>query len=159
MANVTMDAKDTINAKQGEAYAIVDGNRYLLMQLKNINATFEKTKSEVKIAGRLSTGHKTTGWNGTGSATMYYGSPIFRQLAKKYKATGQDIYFDIQITNDDPESDAGRQTIILKGCNLDSIPLVLFGPGTDDAAEEDMDFTFEDFEMPEEFKLLLGVTI
>ncbi len=155
--NVKMLAKDCINAKLAECFVTIEGNRYLFMQVKKIEAKFEKKKSSFGIVGKTGAGHKTTGWEGTGSATIWYGSPIFKQLLKRFKETGEDIYFDMQITNDDPNSAAGRQTIILKDCNTDGGILASFDGDSDDPLEEDIDFTFEDFEMPEEFKLLLGM--
>ena len=73
----------------------------------------------------------------------------------QYKDTGEDVYFDIQITNEDPTSKVGRQTIILIDCNIDGGTLAKFG-ADDDYLDEEMDFTFEDFKMPEAFKHLDG---
>lgn len=36
------------------------------------------------------------------------------------------MYFDIQITNEDPTNGVGRQTVILKDCNLDGGILAKF---------------------------------
>ena len=49
--NITMKAKDAINAKLAEVYATIDGNRYNIMQMINFEANFEKTKSEVSTTG------------------------------------------------------------------------------------------------------------
>ena len=67
-----------------------------------------------------------------------------------------DIYFDIQITNEDPTTSVGRQTIILKDCNLDGGILAKFDADAE-YLDEDVDFTFEDVEMPEKFNLLAGM--
>ncbi|CUH95877.1 hypothetical protein P22_1963 [Propionispora sp. 2/2-37] len=152
----TMRAKDVIAAKLASCYATIDGNRYLLMQAKSLEAKVEKDKQEVAILGRTGKGHKTVSWNGTGSMTIYNNTSMFTKLLKTYKDTGQDFYFDIQITNEDPTSDAGRQTIILKDCNLDSGVIAAFD-ADGDWLEQDVDFTFEDFEMPEEFNQLDGM--
>jgi len=50
---------------------------------------------------------------------FHFNTSVFRELLLRYKNTGQDVYFDIQITNEDPTSEVGRQTIILKDCNMD----------------------------------------
>ena len=100
-------------------------------------------------------GNKTTGWKGTGSATFHYNTSIFRKMMLDYKRTGRDTYFDIQITNEDPTSSAGRQTIILEDCNIDGGILAKFDADSE-YLDEDMDFTFEDFSMPEKFKNLKG---
>ena len=157
MNNITMKAKDSISAKLAECFVTVGSNRYNFMQAINLEANFEKTKSEVPILGKTGRGHKSTGWNGTGSATFHYNTSIFRQMMEDFKNTGNDIYFDIQITNDDPTSAAGRQTVVLVGCNIDGGILAKFDADNDDYLDEDMDFTFEDFKIPEKFSLLEGM--
>ena len=157
MNNITMKAKYSISAKLAECFVTVGSNRYNFMQAINLEANFEKTKSEVPILGKTGRGHKSTGWNGTGSATFHYNTSIFRQMMEDFKNTGNDVYFDIQITNDDPTSAAGRQTVVLVGCNIDGGVLAKFDADNDDYLDEDMDFTFEDFKIPEKFSLLEGM--
>lgn len=157
MSNITMKAKDSISAKLAECFVTVGNNRYNFMQAINLEANFEKTKSEVPILGKTGKGHKSTGWNGTGSATFHYNTSIFRQMMEDFKNTGNDLYFDIQITNEDPTSAAGRQTVVLVGCNIDGGVLAKFDADNDDYLDEDMDFTFEDFKIPEKFNLLDGM--
>lgn len=157
MNNITMKAKDSISAKLAECFVTVGNNRYNFMQAINLEANFEKTKSEVPILGKTGRGHKSTGWNGIGSATFHYNTSIFRQMMEDFKNTGNDVYFDIQITNDDPTSAAGRQTVVLVGCNIDGGILAKFDADNDDYLDEDMDFTFEDFKIPEKFSLLEGM--
>ena len=155
MAN-TMNAKDAITASLAECFVTIENVRYNFMQCINLEASFEKTKTEVPILGKTGKGNKSTGWSGTGSATFHYNTSIFRMLMLRYKETGEDIYFDIQITNEDPTSSVGRQTVILKDCNVDGGILAKFD-ADGEYLDEDMDFTFEDFEMPETFSLLAGM--
>ncbi len=152
----SMNAKDAISASQAECFVTIEGNRYNFMQAINLEANVEKTKSEIPILGRTGKGNKTTGWKGTGSATFHYNTSIFRQLLYRYKETGEDVYFDIQVTNEDPASSVGRQTVILKDCNVDGGILAKFDADAE-YLDEDMDFTFEDWEMPEVFKMLTGM--
>lgn len=153
--NVTMKAKDTISAALAECFVTIGSRRYNLMQAINLEATFEKNKAEVPILGKTGKGNKATGWKGTGSATFHYNTSIFRQMMIDYKETGQDTYFEIQITNEDPTSEVGRQTMILKDCNIDGGVLAKFDADSE-YLDEDMDFTFEDFAMPESFANLTG---
>ena len=155
MGNI-MHARDTISASLAECFVTIDGNRYNFMQAINLEANFEKNKTEVPILGKTGKGNKSTGWKGSGSATFHYNTSIFRELMYEYKNTGKDIYFDIQVTNEDPTSTVGRQTVILKDCNLDGGILTKFDADAE-YLDEDMDFTFEDFEMPEKFKLIEGM--
>lgn len=151
-----MNAKDTISASLAECFVTIEGNRYNFMQAINLEAQFTKNKSEIPILGKTGKGNKATGWSGSGSATFHYNTSIFRELAYRYKQTGEDVYFDIQITNFDPTSSVGRQTVILKDCNLDGGLLAKFDADAE-YLDEDMDFTFEDFEIPEKFNLLEGM--
>lgn len=151
-----MRGKDTVSASLAECYATIDGKRYNLMQAISLEAKFEKTKTEVPILGKTGKGNKSTGWKGTGSATFHYNTSIFRELLYKFKETGEDTYFDIQVTNEDPTSSVGRQTVILKDCNVDGGVLAKFDADAE-YLDEDMDFTFEDFELPEKFSLLDGM--
>lgn len=152
----TMNAKDSVSASLAECFITIEGNRYNFMQAINLEAKIEKTKSEVPILGKTGKGNKTTGWKGTGSATFHYNTSIFRQLLYQYKETGKDVYFDIQVTNEDPTSDAGRQTVIIKGCNIDGGILTKFDADAE-YLDEELDFTFEDWEMPETFRVLPGM--
>ena len=156
MSNVIMKARDTLSAKLAECFVTIDGNRYNFMQAINLEAKFEKNKTTVPILGKTGVGNKATGWSGSGSATFHYNTSIFRQLLLQYKKTGEDIYFDIQRSNEDPTSAAGRQTVILVDCNMDGGILAKFD-ADGDYLNEDMDFTFEDFKIPESFELLDGM--
>jgi hypothetical protein len=151
-----MNAEDAISGSLGECYVTIEENRYQFMQAINLEAKMEKTKSEIPILGRTGKGNKTTGWKGTGSATFHYNTSIFRQLLYIYKKTGRDIYFDMQVTNEDPTSTVGNQTIILKGCNINGGILAKFDADAE-YLDEDMDFTFEDWEMPNAFSMLTGM--
>lgn len=151
-----MNAKDSVSAALAKCFVTIEGKRYELMQAINLEAKIEKSKSEVPILGKTGKGNKATGWKGTGNATFHYNTSLFRKMLKQYKNTGEDIYFDIQVTNEDPSSSVGRQTILLKDCNLDGGILTKFDADAE-YLDESIDFTFEDFEMPEEFTMLQGM--
>ena len=152
----SMNAKDAVSASLAECFITIEGNRYNFMQAINLEASIEKTKSEIPILGRTGKGNKTTGWKGSGSATFHYNTSIFREQLYRYKETGQDAYFDIQISNEDPTSSVGRQTIVLKDCNVDGGILAKFDADAE-YLDEELDFTFEDWEMPEQFSHLQGM--
>lgn len=153
--NVTMKARDAVSATLAECYVTIGTRRYNFMQAINLEAKFEKNKTEIPILGKTGKGNKTSGWKGTGSATFHYNTSVFRQMMLQYKETGEDIYFEIQISNEDPTSAVGRQTMILVDCNIDGGILAKFD-ADGEYLDEDMDFTFEDFKMPETFDNLDG---
>ena len=151
-----MHAREAVSAALAECFITLEGTRYNFMQAINLEASMEKSKTEVPILGKTGKGNKATSWSGSGSATFHYNTSIFRKVMKKFKETGEDVYFDIQITNEDKTSTVGRQTIILKDCNIDSLPLAKFD-ADGEYLEDEFDFTFEDWEMPEEFTVLDGM--
>ena len=156
MSNVTMKSKDTISGSLAECFVTIKGKRYNFMQAINFEAKFERNKTEVPILGKTGKGNRTTGWKGTGSATFHYNTSIFREMMLQYKNTGKDVYFEMQVTNEDPTSSAGRQTIVFLDCNIDGGILAKFDADAE-YLDEEMDFTFDDFEMPEKFKMLSGM--
>lgn len=154
----TMAARNAVSAKMAECYVTIDGQRYNFMSAINVEVKFEKTKTEVPILGRMNRGHKATSSSITGSAEFHLNTSIWRELAYKFQERGEDVYFDMQITNEDiTASDIGRQTIILYDCNWDSLTLAAFDADSDDVLTESIDFTAERFEMPEKYTLMDGV--
>lgn len=156
MANAIMRARDTLSAKLAECFVTIDGTRYNFMQAINLEAKFEKNKTKVPILGKTGMGNKASGWSGSGKATFHYNTSVFRELMVRYKRTGEDIYFDMQISNEDPTSAAGRQTVVLTDCNINGGILAKFD-AKGDYLDEEMEFTFEDFKIPESFTLLDGM--
>ena len=156
MSRAIMNARDTLSAKMADCYITIENNRYNFMQAINIEANFEKSKTQVPILGNTGMGNKATGWSGSGSATFHYNTSIFRKLLQRYKDTGEDIYFDMQITNEDPTSRAGVQIVELIGCNIDGGVLAKFD-ADGEYLDESIDFTFEDFKIAQEFNKLEGM--
>ena len=156
MSNITMNAKDAISAKLAECYVTIEGRRYLLMQAKDFEAKFEKTKKEINILGKTGAGNKSTGRKGTGKMTIYKNTSIFDELMERYKNTGEDVYFDTQVTNEDPTSAAGVCSMIFKDCNINGGVLASFDVDGD-FLEQEVEFTFEDFSNPTKFNILAGM--
>jgi len=151
MSNLsTLNFKDTINGAEGRAYSTIDNNVELMFYLKKLSAKMEKKKAEGKTMGNRATQHKGNGWKGSGTLTIYYITSIFRKMMLEYIKTGRDTYFDIQVINEDPTSSVGKQTVVLKKVNIDSIELAKLDVDSE-AMEEEVPFTFEDVEVLDEF--------
>ncbi len=155
MSNVTMKARDTIAAKLAECYITIGSRRYNFMQMIDMEVTVDKSKTSVPRLGAIMVGHKSCGMEGKFSGTAHYNQSVMRQLLLDYKNSGADTYFEMQITNDDPTSNAGRQTMILYDCNTDGGVLAKFD-ADGEYLDEDIEGTFEDFSMPESFANLDG---
>ncbi len=77
-------------------------------------------------------------------------------MLMQYKNSGLETYFEIMVTNEDPTSAAGRQTVIFTGCSLDGGTLAKFD-ADGEYLDESIEGTFEDFYMPSVFKQLSGM--
>lgn len=152
----TMHARNAVSAKMAECYVTIEGQRYNFMSAINVEVTFEKEKIEVPILGRMNRGHKSTSASITGSAEFHLNTSIWRELAYRFQETGEDVYFEMQLTNEDPTTEIGRQTVILYDCNFDSILLAAFDADSDDVLTETIEFTAERFELPEKFAIMQG---
>lgn len=149
---MSFKSKDAISGKEGTAYLKVDGKNEELFCTKSIEAKIEIKKGSVKCIGRRMEGSKPTGMKGTGTFKFYYGFPLFSDIVKQYKETGKPLYFDMLITNSDAASEAGTQSVLIKDCSTDSVLLAKLDGDTDDPLEDEISFTFEDYEYIESFK-------
>ena len=157
MAQPIMNALDAIAGSQASAYiTLADGNRYCFMQLYSFESSMDINTTEVPILGKTGKGNKPAGWTGTWSGTAHYNQSIIRAMMLEYKKSGIMRPFDIQITNEDLTAAAGRQTIILKNCLTKGGILAKFDADSD-IRDEDIEGTFDDWEMPEQFTLLAGM--
>ena len=145
-----LKAGDTISGQEGRAYATINGQVEEMFYIRTLEATIEKQKTEVRTLGRRGVQHKASGWNGTGTMTIYYVTTLFRQLMLDYIRNGRDVYFDITIVNEDPTSSIGRQTVVLKGVNLDSVMAARLDTETE-VLDEEISFTFDDVDIMDSF--------
>lgn len=145
-----LNAGDTISGQEGKATAKINGEIRDMFYIKTLEATVEKNKQEVRTLGKRGVQHKTTGWSGTGSMTIYYVTSDFVRMAKEYIKNGVDTYFTITVENNDPTSTIGKQTTTLFHVNVDSIPVAKLDV-EDAVLEADLDFTFDDLDVLDEF--------
>ena len=147
---------DAIAGKQARAYITIDGQREELFYAKSLEATIEKNKVDVPVLGKTNTPQRSAGWSGSGTLTIYYVTSLFRRLMVEYAKTGRDFWFDLLVVNEDPQSSAGKQSVMLKNCNLDSVVIAQFDATSDDMLEEELPFTFSDVDLLDEFRPITG---
>lgn len=145
-----LNAGDTISGQEGKATAKINGEIKDMFYIKTLEATVEKNKEEVRTLGKRGVQHKTTGWSGTGSMTMYYVTSEFVRMAKDYIKNGVDTYFTVTIENNDPTSTIGKQTVVLYDVNIDNIPVTKLDV-ENNVLDCDLDFTFDDLDLVNEF--------
>ncbi|RJX40059.1 phage portal protein [Paenibacillus pinisoli] len=147
---------DAISGKQAKAYASINGRVEELFYAKSLEATIEKNKVDVPVLGKTNTPQRSAGWSGSGTMTIYYVTSVFRQLMRTYIQTGQDFWFDLMIVNEQPGSSTGKQVTHLLNCNLDSVIAARFDATSDDMLEEELPFTFNDYDITDQFNSING---
>ncbi len=152
----TMNAKDAISAKLASCYVTIGNERYLLMQAKNVEVKYEKDKQEVPILGRTTKGNKANGGKITGSCTIYHNTDLFTEMLAAYQDKGEDIYFDMVITNEDPSSSAGARSVTINDCNINGATVASFD-ADGEFLEQEMEFTAERFDIAKAFRVLDGM--
>ena len=156
MGNIAeMNPQDAVFGGLAECYVTIDGRRYNFMTMTEFESKWEVNIADGPILGKVGMGHKAAGGSGTWSGTAHYNQSVLREMADKYQKTGILPYFEIQVSNEDPVSKAGRQTIIHRGCLCDSFTLAKFASG-EDILDEELSGTFESWDMPEKFNELEG---
>jgi hypothetical protein len=156
MATPIMESKDAIYGSTAQCFITIDGRRFNFMHMTEFESKWEVNITEVPILGKVGMGHKAAGGKGTWSGTAHYNQSHFRAIANGYQKTGVMPYFEIQVTNEDPTSAAGRQTIIHYDCLCDSFTLAKFQAG-EEILDEELSGTFERWDMPETFTELSGM--
>lgn len=151
----TLKAWDAINGALGTCYANINGNKEEMLYVKNIEAKIKKNKREIKVLGQTGMKHKATGWTGSGTMTIYYSTTKFREMMMEYIKTGKDVYFDIVIENKDESSQIGRQTIVLKQVNIDTMIMAKLDINSTELDEE-ISFTFNDVNILNSFQPIVG---
>lgn len=150
-----MKAGDAVSGSLAECFFTIDGKRRLLMRLIDFEAKWSVNIAEIPILGKVGKGHKAAGGSGEWSGTAHFNQSELRDMLLQYKNTGRMLYFDIQVTNEDPTSTVGRQTVILRDCLLESGVLAKFDADAE-YLDEELSGTFEDWDMPERFTPLAG---
>lgn len=142
--------RDALNGKEGRAFCTINGKQVEMFGLTKLQLDYSLEESDFKVVGTRLVQKKTTGISLTGSMTLYYGTPEFKQLVQNYVKTGELPYFTMQITNDDPASSVGVQTVAIYNVKLTSGVLAILDAESD-VLTEDVSFSFTSFELLSEF--------
>lgn len=138
--------RDALNGKEGTAVITVDGRNVRLFQLKKLQTDAEFQESDFKVVGTRVVQKKTTGVTYTGTMSIYYGTPEFIEMVKEYAKTGKMPYITLQVTNDDPSTSVGVQTVVYYNVKLQKVPLSILDADAEYLAV-DVSFSFTGFEI------------
>lgn len=138
--------RDALNGKQGSAFMTIDGQNIEMFGMKKFQSDAEFQESDFKVVGTTLVQKKTTGVSLTGSMTIYYGTPHFLKLLQDYIKTGKLPYFTLQITNDDPATSVGTQTVVLYNVKLQKLPVAMLDADAD-FLEMEVSFSYTSLEV------------
>lgn len=123
--------QDALNGKAGKAFATINGKNVEMFGLKKFQSDAEFQEADFVVVGTDITQKKTKGVTLSGSATVYYGTPVFLEMLQEYLKTGRLPYFTFQITNEDKGSTVGRQVVALYNVKLTKVPVAILDDGVD----------------------------
>lgn len=143
--------QDAPNGKEGKGFMTINGEIHELFSMKNFQTDAEFQESDFKVVGSRLVQKKTTGVSLTGKMTIYYGSPYFLKILVEYLKTGRLPLFTLQITNDDPATSIGTQTVVYYNVKLQKIPISKLDSDADHLDME-VSFSFTHLEVLDYFK-------
>ena len=133
-------AKDTVNGAEGKIFVTIDGKNMEVACMRNITTNAEIQSNGMRVIGTRTIQNKNNGAKLTGTGNIYYGTNLFTNMVLQYIQTGVMPEFDIQITNNDPATSIGTQSMAYYGCTLTgTIPLSILN---DEEAMLNYDFNF-----------------
>ena len=122
---------DALNGKEGSAFMTINGRNIEMFGMKKFQSDAEFQEADFKVVGTRLVQKKTTGVSLTGSMTIYYGTPHFLRLLQEYIKTGRLPYFTLQITNEDPSTSVGTQTVVFYNVKLQKLPVAMLDADAD----------------------------
>ena len=136
----TFEDNDVINGSWGEVW--VD-NDYMA-QATALEATIKFIKTDVPQTGRLNSGKKVTGIEGSGTLKLNHASSYFKKRILTDIKNGKNTPCTIISNLDDPTVN-GNERVKLTNCTFDEVKLVDWGANK--LGEESIPFTFTTAEM------------
>lgn len=154
MANV-IRGNDTIRGTDVTFTIEIDGERHDFIFATQWETTADFNKDDVPRIGTRIVAKKNGTITLSGSCKCYYMDPRFRRIFVNFVKTGYWPEITATVRNYDQDSRAGAQTSVHKGIKFDSLTLSKFDAEST-MLDEDLDFTFEEYLLPEEFDELPG---
>ena len=150
----TVKSNELAKSRLATCYTVINGKRYSVMNAKKLEYKINIETQEFGVLGTLIDQAGQTKVKITGKLSQFDNDPIFHDLAIKYATKGEQTFFDIYATNEDPTSvgNIGRRTVILKDCVFKGVNTVAFDV-EGKYLEKEIEFIAGGIEYPEQFKL------
>lgn len=153
-----IEGYQTVRGTDSSVTVEINDRRIDLFQVKNFDSNANITLDEVARIGTRTVGHKVSTITYEGSFTAYHGSPEARKLFLKYVADGKWPNITITTRVEDKDTGIGALSVVHKFVHFSTIPLAKIDAEST-SLEEDMDFTCDQVEVPEEYANIKGAVL
>lgn len=146
----TLNYADVLALSEGTIFVTMDGKNIPLIEVEEATASIEFNKEDVFALGKRFKGSKVTSATGKGKMTSYFMRSTWNQLMQEYKNSGYLPRMTMTATMEDKSSTLGKQVVTISNFMPDKVDLFML-KADDGIAENEMDFTFDDFALTESF--------
>lgn len=146
----TLNYADVLALSEGTIFVTMDGKNIPLIEVEEATASIEFNKEDVFALGKRFKGSKVTSATGKGKMTSYFMRSTWNQLMQEYKNSGYLPRMTMTATMEDKSSTLGKQVVTISNFMPDKVELFML-KADDGIAENEMDFTFDDFALTESF--------
>lgn len=94
-------ARDTVNGAEGKGFVTRGGRVYEVAGFKNVRTTADIQSTDMRVVGTRKVQNKNNGVKLRGTANVYYGTDMWRDMVLEYIKTGKMESFDLEIINSD----------------------------------------------------------
>lgn len=151
MAVHSLITPDVLNSNTGDMYFVIDGVVRRAAELRSITASLETSIEEFRFLHDMMHRHKGVGLKGSGSMTIYTGTPEFLNLVDDFKTSFKNQRFQIISYTNDPESSRGMRVIRLTDVLLNGIELLKHDTN-DGILDQEINFNFDGYEIITNFE-------
>lgn len=139
-------ARDTVNGAEGKGFVTRGGRVYEVAGFKNVRTTADVQSTDMRVVGTRKIQNKNNGVKLRGTANVYYGTDMWRDMVLEYIKTGKMESFDLEIVNSDPSTSIGTESMAYYGCMLTGeIPLSILD-SEEAMLNYDFNFSYDDVE-------------
>lgn len=146
----TLNYADVLALSEGNIFVTMDGKNIPLIEVEEATASIEFNKEDVFALGKRFKGSKVTSATGKGKMTSYFMRSTWNELMQEYKNSGYLPRMTMTATMEDKSSTLGKQVVTISNFMPDKVDLFML-KADDGIAENEMDFTFDDFTLTESF--------
>lgn len=149
MSEFNLLSQDIFNSNLGVLWLITpDGQQRKMADCRNITARIDVAVEEFRCIGEMMHRHKGVGMRGSGSMTIYTGTPEFLTFLQQFKSKKINYRFQIYCEVSDPEAADNRGSRAIQITDVLLHGTQLFKQDTEDGIlDEDVEFDFDNFKI------------